>query len=151
MLSDHFSASEFFFSQTASRLGLSNTFVVDQHYQNAIILCRDYLEPVRAKLGCPIRISSGYRTAHVNAKVGGSKHSSHMTGCAVDIVPVRGGLKELWLTIQLCVQDKSIPKFDQLIWEFGSWVHLGIRRAEPRMELLRASYKHGRVAYEAYA
>lgn len=43
------------------------------------------LDRVRAAVGHPLRITSGYRDPEHNARVGGAKHSRHMVGDAVDI------------------------------------------------------------------
>ena len=43
------------------------------------------LDAVRAALGRPIRIVSGYRDPAYNARVGGAPRSRHMSGDAVDI------------------------------------------------------------------
>ena len=43
------------------------------------------LDTIRENYGRPIRITSGYRTAEHNAKVGGVEFSSHTKGRAVDI------------------------------------------------------------------
>ncbi len=45
----------------------------------------DALQDLRDRLGFPLLITSGYRCAKYNAKVGGSPNSRHMTGEAVDI------------------------------------------------------------------
>ena len=47
------------------------------------------LQCIREHFGKPITITSGYRTAAHNAKVGGSKSSQHLLGRAADI-QVRG-------------------------------------------------------------
>ena len=43
------------------------------------------LQAIREHFGKPITITSGYRTAAHNAKVGGSKSSQHLLGRAADI------------------------------------------------------------------
>ncbi|MEP2640070.1 D-Ala-D-Ala carboxypeptidase family metallohydrolase [Roseobacter sp.] len=43
------------------------------------------LDRVRAAVGHPIRITSGYRDPAHNARVGGAKHSRHLISDAVDI------------------------------------------------------------------
>lgn len=48
------------------------------------------LDLLRAVLGVPIRINSGYRCATRNKAVGGSDRSRHMLGCAADIAQPQG-------------------------------------------------------------
>lgn len=45
----------------------------------------DLLQRIRDHFGQPVTITSGYRTASHNAKVGGSKSSQHLLGRAADI------------------------------------------------------------------
>jgi len=44
------------------------------------------LEWIRASVGTPLFITSGYRSPAWNAKIGGEKNSYHMRGMAADIV-----------------------------------------------------------------
>lgn len=53
---------------------------------NLRLLAR-YLDRVRDEYGYPIKVNSGFRSAEVNAKVGGAKNSAHLEGLAADIVP----------------------------------------------------------------
>jgi Uncharacterized protein conserved in bacteria len=47
----------------------------------------ELLEVIRLALGIPLKVSSGYRCAEHNAKVGGSApHSQHIVGKAADII-----------------------------------------------------------------
>ena len=43
------------------------------------------LQGLRAVLGCPINVNSGYRTETHNKAVGGSPNSAHLLGKAADI------------------------------------------------------------------
>lgn len=45
----------------------------------------EMLDQVRDKFDKPITINSGYRTEAHNKEVGGTEHSSHLKGLAVDI------------------------------------------------------------------
>jgi hypothetical protein len=45
----------------------------------------DKLEELRAKVGLPLRVTSGPRCVWYNGKVGGVKNSAHLTGTAVDL------------------------------------------------------------------
>lgn len=53
---------------------------------NLVFLCATALQPLRDFLGEPVSISSGYRSAALNEKVGGVPGSFHRRGLAADIV-----------------------------------------------------------------
>ena len=57
-----------------------------QHVANMTYGCLLLLEPARQLVG-PILITSGFRSPHVNALVGGVKNSQHLLGQAADIRP----------------------------------------------------------------
>lgn len=46
------------------------------------------LDGLRASMGLPLRVHSGYRCRVHNADVGGSKQSYHMRGMAFDVSPI---------------------------------------------------------------
>lgn len=128
-LSPHFTLDELTISQAAARKGLDNT-PTPQALENLKRLAAT-LEEVRALVGKPLIVSSGYRSKDVNRAVGGSKMSAHMSGLAADInCP---GLSPVALAH---VIKSSGIAFDQLILEFDSWVHIAIAEGEPRRQLL---------------
>lgn len=43
------------------------------------------LDEIRFRVGHPLKINSGYRTPEHNMKIGGSKRSAHLCGCAADL------------------------------------------------------------------
>lgn len=140
-LSDHFSLAELTVSATAARRGISNVpppLVID-----TLILTADRMEKVRALLGDkPIIVLSGYRSPAVNAAVGGSKSSAHMTGHAVDFICPRFGTPA-----QVAAHlAKHLVGFDQLIEEFGEWVHVGFGPGR-RGQKLTARKVNGRTVY----
>lgn len=51
-----------------------------------ILICKDYLQPLREKAGVPFSLTSAYRTEAYNKSIGGSPNSQHMLGKAFDIV-----------------------------------------------------------------
>ena len=51
-------------------------------------LCADALEPARALLAVPLKVTSGYRSPALNAAIGGPPTSQHMKGEAADVVPL---------------------------------------------------------------
>jgi len=79
----------------------------------------------------PIIITSGYRSAELNRKVGGVATSNHLTGCAVDIRVA--GKEQLirYACILLDYADETKQEFDELLLEHGSngviWLHFAVR------------------------
>lgn len=129
----YFTLEELTKSNTALSYGIDNTpperFVPNLH---RLI---DYLDKVREAYGKPIRVSSGYRSPHLNALVGGSSSSQHKQGLAADlIVP---DLEHLMAVI------RKLGGFDQLIDERpkgrGRWVHVSIapEGGKPRGKVMR--------------
>lgn len=117
-LTEHFSYAEMTVSGWASSRGVENTPSQEQY--NNLLVAAMGMEEVRSILhNNPIRINSGFRNPKVNAGVGGSKTSDHMTGFAVDFVCPKFGTP-----LEIC---KAIAasglKYDQLIQE-GNWVHI---------------------------
>lgn len=119
--SPHFARLEMYASDTAARRGIDNRPPAYAE-RNLVRLCNEVLEPLRAQVG-PIRVTSGYRCPRLNEAIGGSSTSAHMDGLAADIQPLTKGfsLKK----VMGVVLASGLP-FDQVIYEFGGWVHLGI-------------------------
>ena len=121
MLSENFTLDEFIFSQTAARLGIDNT-PPPPMLANLKRLAQA-LEVVRTALGgAPILISSGYRSPALNKAVKGARNSAHVLGLAVDFTAPRFG--SVLQTAKAAAA--SGVAFDQIIHEFGRWVHLAI-------------------------
>lgn len=130
-LSPHFTLDEFTLSQTAERQGIDNMppgHIIDKMRRTA-----QGLEAVRMRLGgCPIVISSGYRCPTLNAVVGGSATSQHMTGEAVDFTAPRFGSPR---EIADALVDAGV-EYDQLILEFDRWVHISFVQHGARRQAL---------------
>lgn len=127
-LTKNFGLAELTKSQTASRRGLDNT-PTPQVEKNLKNLAETILQPLREKLGKPIVINSGYRSPAVNSAVGGSATSAHRFGHAVDLIApgyAGGDVKKLCQYIVKFLKDNNIA-FDQVIYEFDAWVHIGIK------------------------
>lgn len=126
-LTTNFDLAEFTLSETAARRGIDNDPSPDI-VVNMLELA-SVLEIIRARLGSPIVISSGYRSPALNAAVGGSENSAHMQGWAADLTCPGFGPPLL-----VCRAIASMPgiRFDQVIHEFGGWCHLSV---DPRFRM----------------
>lgn len=122
-LSENFFLDEFERSQTAARCGIDNSVKPGGPvYDRLKRLSRDILQPLRDHLGKPITISSGYRSVQLNKKVGGAKNSQHCLGLAADIHVA--GITDLELAKTISGLFVYPHDYDQLILEFGQWVHI---------------------------
>ena len=87
----------------------------------------------------PIIITSGYRSAELNRKVGGVATSNHLTGCAVDIRVA--GKKQLirYACILLDYADETKQNFDEILLERGAagtiWLHFAVRAQGNRQKI----------------
>ena len=145
-LTTHFTLEEFTDSQTAARKGIDNVPSADSRERKNLQRTAEVMEKVRALPGDkPILISSGYRGPKVNAAVGGSKSSAHMSALAVDFsCPGFGTPLAICKKLQPHMKELGI---DQLIHEFGSWVHLGLRYGDPRHMALTIDTKGTRTGF----
>jgi hypothetical protein len=139
-MTPNFTLAELTVSETAERHGIDNTPTAE-HLENLQRLA-EFLETVKTALGGkPVMINSAYRGPAVNEKVGGSKSSQHMVGCAADLrIP---GMNP----DQVCraIIEADLP-FDQLIREFydpakaaGGWTHVSVTNtpgSTPRKQAL---------------
>lgn len=153
-LSNNLSLGEFTNSQTAKRRGIDNTPTA-KHLEAAKVLAENVFQPIREHFGCPIFVSSGYRSDALNEAIGGSKTSQHSKGEAIDIdMDHRKGPENE--DIFFFIKDNI--DFDQLIWEFGTderpdWVHVSYKLGGPqRGQILRARRNSkGKTYYETWS
>ena len=140
-ISKHFSLAELCNSAEGKRQGISNV-ADEKSIKNLTLLAENILEPIREYFDKPIHIISGYRSAVLNKKVGGSKTSQHLIGQAVDIDNDNTEVSNADIFNYI----KDNLKYDQLIWEFGNdenpaWLHVSFSN-KPRKQILKA-YKNG--------
>lgn len=120
-------------SETAQKEGIPNA-PREAHVTHMQELAIWLLDPLQRQLGT-LTITSGYRSAALNAAVGGSSTSGHLSGWAAD-VRAEGRPPE---AIMEHLHGSSLA-WDQAILYPGH-VHLGLRRpatGEQRRQLLRA-------------
>lgn len=127
-LAPNFTVEEFTASDTAARHGIDNDLPIEL-YDNAKKVC-EALEKTRSWIGTainkqvPLIITSGYRSLPVNRLIGSKDTSDHIKAMAADIkCPGYGSAYELAKFIATNMQELG---FKQVIYEFGSWVHVSI-------------------------
>lgn len=135
------------FSEAAQRHGLDNTPPPDVR-QNLLRLCDGLLEPLRELIGKPILVNSGYRSPEVNKAIGGSMTSEHMDGRAVDFRVLHMKPYEICRLIETNTVSWDL-KYNQLIHEFGAWVHISIPKIgqTAKGEKLTAKKVEGKTVY----
>lgn len=132
---NYFSYSEFFKSDVAEKHQVKNIpddAQLSQVLGNIKALVLNVLDPLRARIGRPIIITSGYRSQRVNELVGGSKTSQHLLGKAADI-HIQGYTPQqmdiVYQTIHMCYD------FDQLIfYPSKNIIHVSWNGAKNRQE-----------------
>jgi putative chitinase len=126
-------------SNTAIRKGINN--VPTGSAMQALAYTATRMDTVRALLGHPIRVSSGYRSPALNKVIGGSNNSAHTLGYAVDFTSPDYGSP---LAICKAIMTAKI-QYDQLIYE-GTWVHISFD-PKNRMQELTAVFGNGKTTY----
>lgn len=126
------------YSDTALRLGINN--IPDASIHNNLCRLAATLLQVRMHLGHPLKITSGFRNKALNDAVGGVPDSQHILGLAADFYcPGYGSPIEVAQSI-----EQSELQFDQLILEYGRWIHISVAADSHtmRQEVLTIWDKH---------
>ena len=149
MISKYFSLDDVQKSRTATRLNIDNSIVIDEHYNAALELAINVLDPIKDKFN-DLYINSWYRSFTLNKAVGGSSKSQHCFGQAADIESNLISNNELGKWIY------SNIDFDQLIFEFTSklnpkdgWVHVSYNKDNNRKEALLAYKENNTTKYRS--
>ena len=145
-LSQHLDLSEVIRSESAKRNGISN-MPIALHIENFKLLAEKVFEPIRTHFGCPIHISSGYRSAELNKCIGGSLTSQHCSGEAIDI-DMDGSTSGVTNKMVFdYIKDNLV--YDQIINEFDySWVHVSYAaNGRNRKQALDAIRVNGKTTY----
>ncbi len=132
-LGTYFSLPELTASTTATAQGIDNMPTSDD-INRLRALVGATLDPLRTALGKPIRVTSGFRSPALNAKIGGASNSQHMGGEAADIMVDGMTGKEL-ATRMLNLRDQGVIDFDQIVWydpAYKPHVHVSYKAYHPR-------------------
>ena len=133
-ISKNFTLAELTKSNTATRLGISNT-PDKEGIHKLRLLATELLQPLRNAVGA-LRVTSGYRSESLNAAIGGSNKSQHTKCEAVDLQFVKRGSMDN-MRIFNAIVTLGLD-FDQLILEFGGatadkdsdnpdWIHISCK------------------------
>lgn len=122
-LTPHFTLTELTRSAKAQQLGIDNT--PPRELVPRLVMVAEMLERIRSTLGCPVIVTSGYRSERLNMAVGGATTSDHPQGHAADIVaPGFGTATQVAKALAPLV---SVLGIGQLILEGvkgKQWVHV---------------------------
>ena len=140
-LSENFYLNEFTISQEAERHGYRNE-PNEKQTENLRLLCVNVLQPLREIINAPIFINSGFRSFDVNTAVGGRFNSQHLEGKAADFVVPSMNLVDVFNIV-----SQRFP-FDQLILEFGKWIHVSWNGDKNRRDVMISKKVYGKTVYE---
>lgn len=103
---------------------------VPSEYMPNVTKLAQALEVLRAYLGKPITIASGYRTKAWNDAHGGAEHSQHMTASAADLVIAGTGPAATKAALEQLIKDGKIPQGG--IGLYTSFCHYDVRGTAAR-------------------
>ena len=130
-LTPHFTLNEL----TVTKTGLANIPTAGD-IDNLRKLCRDVLEPIREKIGYPIIVTSGYRSAVVNRAVGGVGTSQHLKGESADIHCNYQSASFLYDTINLLVSEGLIHVGQCILYRKSHFVHVSLCTSHHKDEFI---------------
>lgn len=119
-LTTNFSLSEF---------NKHNFEVPNDVLRNLIELAKN-LQILRDEVKKPIKITSGYRPAQHNAKIGGAKNSRHITGQAADFKIEGYTPKQVAAVIEKLIAEGRMKQGG--IGTYSTWTHYDVRGTKSR-------------------
>lgn len=111
--------------------GRDKEFPLDETLEKNLSNLLIALNKFRKAFNKPMKCTSGYRPASINASIGGSKKSAHMSCQAADFADPDGKLKEFCL--------KNIKLLEECgLWlespdHTKGWIHLDTRQRKNRV------------------
>ena len=104
----------------------SDAIIIDQ---TLVVL----LQAIREHFGRAVVITSGYRTAAHNAKVGGSKSSQHLLGKAADIQVADTSVEDVAAYAESLMPDwGGVGRYPVKAGRAKGWVHVDTRAKKSR-------------------
>lgn len=123
-------------SKTADARLIQNVPTQDQTRNLIDLLC--VLNAVRAVYDLPITITSGFRSAQLNAAVGGAKNSAHMYGLAADVAPVQKNMANFLAIQKLFSKFAARMGYNSIVIVekpqpngLPTWLHLELSKVKP--------------------
>lgn len=83
------------------------------------------LEEIRAVLGVPLKVTSGFRSPQLNRLVGGSPTSGHTKGLCADVIP--NGMDVVEAQKKIIANKDKCPSLKKCILEMvkgSEWLHV---------------------------
>ena len=114
---------------TLGEFNKHNFPLTDSVKANLITLAKN-LQVLRDEVKRPIEITSGYRTASYNARIGGAKASRHILGDAADIKVAGMTPRQVAETIERLISEGKM--LEGGIGIYKTWVHYDTRGNKAR-------------------
>lgn len=120
-ITTHFTLEELIRSSVATEKRINNT-PTRAEIEWLRYGCTHVLEPLRAKVGHPLIVTSGFRSVKLNVAVGGVSNSQHVIGQAADLHVQ--SQQDAMLMFSVLAKNKHV---DQLLFEHSKntqWLHV---------------------------
>ena len=122
-LTEHFSFEEL--TSTSHDELLESNRKIAEGYTKQLKYVAGTLEEIRAVLGVPLRVTSGFRSSQLNRLVGGSPTSGHTKGLCADVIPV--GVDVVEAQKKIIANKDKCPSLKKCILEMvkgSEWLHV---------------------------
>ena len=123
-MSEHFTYTELTHSESHPEL-VDRNMADARAFEKQLKYTASTLEEIRAVLGVPMKITSGFRNNALNKAVGGSPTSGHTKGLCADFIPIGMDVNDAFELIQFN-KDKC-PSLKKCIYESvngSKWLHI---------------------------
>ena len=112
-----------------SEFNKHNFTITDTIFQNIFELAKN-LQVLRDEVKKPIKITSGYRNAEFNKKIGGASQSRHITGEAADLKIEGYTPKQVAAIIEKLIAAGKMKQGGLGI--YSTWIHYDVRGTAAR-------------------